>query len=86
MNIHDNDGCGGTQFGRTFPRGTEEAVARYASMDRDALSEELMREAAALRAKGMLDVERLEEFCRTAAPYLTTEQLRRMRELIAALR
>ena len=55
-------------------------------MSREELSEELMREASSLRAQGLLDVDRLDEFCRMAAPYMTAEQVRRMREIIGMLR
>ncbi len=55
-------------------------------MSRGALEDELAREAAALREKGMLDVGKLEEFCNMAAPFMTADQLRRMREIIDTLR
>lgn len=61
-------------------------VARYSSMTRDELMNELMRSSAGLRAEGKLDIGRLEEFCRLAAPYLDAEQVARMREIIDLLR
>lgn len=61
-------------------------IGRYSSMSRDELMRELEHEAAALRAQGMLDTEKLEEFLRSAAPYMTADQIARMRELIDALR
>ena len=59
---------------------------RDSSMSRDELMRELEHEAAALRAQGMLDTAKLEEFLRSAAPYMTADQIARMRELIDALR
>ena len=64
----------------------ERKMAQYSSMSRGALEDELAREAAALREKGMLDVGKLEEFCNMAAPFMTADQLRRMREIIDTLR
>lgn len=61
-------------------------IGRYSSMSRDELMRELEHEAAALRAQGMLDMAKLEEFLRSAAPYMTADQIARMRELIDALR
>ena len=61
-------------------------IGRYSSMSRDELMRELEHEAAALRAQGMLDMAKLEEFLRSAAPYMTADQITRMRELIDALR
>ena len=55
-------------------------------MTRDELMNELMRSSAGLRAEGKLDIGRLEEFCRLAAPYLDAEQVARMREIIDLLR
>ena len=67
-------------------RDAEEAVLRYSAMGERELRAELEREAEELRARGLLDVGKLEEFCALAAPYLGAEQLARMRELIRALR
>ena len=64
----------------------ERKMAEYSAMSREALGCELEKEAAALKAKGMLDIPRLEEFLRTASPYMSAEQVARMRELIDALR
>lgn len=61
-------------------------IGHYSSMSREELMRELEREAAALRAQGMLDTAKLEEFLRSAAPYMTADQIARMRELIDALR
>ena len=61
-------------------------IGRYSSMSRDELMRELEHAAAALRAQGMLDTAKLEEFLRSAAPYMTADQIARMRELIDALR
>lgn len=66
--------------------GIERKAEEYSAMSREELLRELDREAAALRARGMLDTGRLEEFMKAAAPYMTAEQLARMRELINALR
>ena len=57
----------------------ERKMAEYSAMSREALGCELEKEAAALKA-------RLEEFLRTASPYMSAEQVARMRELIDALR
>lgn len=64
----------------------ERKMAEYSAMSREALDRELEKEAAALKAKGMLDIPRLEEFLRIASPYMSAEQVARMRELIDALR
>ena len=69
-----------------IPQDVAERAAQYSTMSREELSEELMREASSLRAQGLLDVGRLVEFCRMAAPYMTAEQVRRMREIIGMLR
>lgn len=69
-----------------IPQDVAERAAQYSTMSREELSEELMREASSLRAQGLLDVDRLDEFCRMAAPYMTAEQVRRMREIIGMLR
>lgn len=69
-----------------IPEDVAERAAQYSTMSREELSEELMREASSLRAQGLLDVDRLDEFCRMAAPYMTAEQVRRMREIIGMLR
>lgn len=86
-------GVGGADGGRTdgsmpgdIPQDVAERAAQYSTMSREELSEELMREASSLRAQGLLDVDRLDEFCRMAAPYMTAEQVRRMREIIGMLR
>lgn len=68
------------------PPDMQSRMEQYSSMSRDELSDELMREASALRAQGMLDIGKLEEFCRMAAPYMSADQIRRMREIIDMLR
>lgn len=69
-----------------IPQDVAERAAQYSAMSREELSAELMREASSLRAQGLLDVDKLDEFCRMAAPYMTAEQVRRMREIIGMLR
>lgn len=64
----------------------EKRMAAYAAMSESALVGELKREADALKKQGLLDIGRLTDFASAAAPYMTADQLRRMRELIDALR
>lgn len=74
----------GNSFG-DVSQDLNEKIARYGNMSRDDLMSELLSQAAELRADGRLDVAELNEFCNRAAPFMSAEQLARMRELIKML-
>lgn len=84
-NKWDADARSGGGYGNV-PPDMQSRVEQYSSMSRAELSDELMREASMLRSQGLLDVNKLDEFCRMAAPYMNAEQVRRMREIIDMLR
>lgn len=74
----------GNAFG-DVPQDLNEKIARYGNMSREDLMSELLSQAATLRADGRLDFDELNEFCNRAAPFMSAEQLARMRELIKML-
>lgn len=82
----DNYGMRGGWQGQDAENELRRRTAEYSSMSRGALESELAREAARLRAEGMLDIGQLTAFMNAAAPYMSAEQLKRMRELIDSLR
>lgn len=82
----DNYSMRGGWQGKDAENELRRRAAEYSSMSRGALESELAREAARLRAEGMLDIGQLTAFMNAAAPYMSAEQLKRMRELIDSLR
>lgn len=76
---------GGYGMGDIPPEYAEQ-LGRYGNMNSDELTREMMAQAAVLRAQGQLDIAKLEDFCNKAAPFLTAEQLARMRALIGMLK
>ncbi len=61
------------------------AAGGYAGMGESELKEELKRAAAAARASGELDIERLKESARALSSALTSEQAARLDALIQSL-
>lgn len=77
--------AGQNPYGEIPPEFAEQ-MERYGNMSRDGLMSELFAQAAGLRAQGKLDTAQLDDFCNRAAPFMTAEQLARMRELIGMLK
>lgn len=83
-----DDGRAGAQYaGGTYDEARlREDVARYGAMSGDDLADELFRRARQLRSEGKLDTALLEDFASKAAPFLSADELRRLRELISMLK
>lgn len=61
-------------------------MERYGNMSQEQLTAELFAQASGLRAQGKLDTAQLDAFCNLAAPYMSAEQIQRMRTLIGMLK